>query len=290
MLYTLKNQELTVQVSDMGAELHSVKRGDCEYIWVGDPAFWNCQAPLVFPVCGRFQDGKYDCDGKTYEIGCHGFARDTRFEMISHTDTALCLRLSDSEETRAMYPFPFVLDLWYILEGDKLTTRFDVKNPGDKILPVALGGHPGFNVPLNGEGEFEDYYLEFSKPCYPDRFELSERYLFTGNRYAYYLEDARILRLRHDHFDFDAIFMSRVASEVTLKSDRSERSVTLIYPDMPYLGVWHCPGKPAPYVCIEPFAGLPGLDGVREDLATRNDTVRILPGRSHTAEFAMIFR
>ena len=37
MLYTLKNEYLTVTVSDRGAELQSVRRADGrEYLWQGD--------------------------------------------------------------------------------------------------------------------------------------------------------------------------------------------------------------------------------------------------------------
>ncbi|MBQ7336148.1 MAG: aldose 1-epimerase family protein [Clostridia bacterium] len=289
MLYTLKNQELTVVVSDLGAELHSVKRGDCEYIWIGDPDVWSFKAPLVFPVCGRFYEGKYTYRGKTYDINCHGFIRPSVFSVEEQTDTSICFRLEASDETRAVYPFEFVLKVWYVLEGDKLTNRFVMENPGEDVLPITVGGHPGFNVPLAGEGAFEDYYLEFGKACSPDMFVLSERCLLTGNKCAYPLENGKILRLRHDLFDHDAVFMSRVDSSVTLKSDKTERFVTLTYPDMPYLGVWHKPLTEAPFVCVEPWCGLPGYDGVMEDMETRPDMFRVQPGQAQTVEFSMLF-
>ena len=123
MLYTLKNSNLTVAVSDVGAELHSVKRGDCEYIWVGNPEFWSFKAPLVFPFCGRFQDGHYSYRGKTYEVGVHGFIRPSIFTVERHTDTEICFALTQNEETRKVYPFEFSLKVWYLLDGDKLTLK-----------------------------------------------------------------------------------------------------------------------------------------------------------------------
>ena len=290
MLYTLKNNELTVAVSDVGAELHSVKRGDCEYVWVGNPEFWQFKAPLVFPVCGRFFEGKYTYRGKTYEIGCHGFIRPSTFVVAEQTETSICLRLTDSEETRKVYPFRFVLDVWYILEGSKLTNRFVMKNPStDEVLPITVGGHPGFNVPFDGKGEFTDYYLEFANECSPDTINLTESCLRDCTRSAFPLENGKILRLRHDLFDHDAIFLARADSTVTLKSDKSERSVTLTYPDMPYVGVWHKPMMEAPFVCVEPWCGLPGIDNVTEDMETRSDMYRVQPGSEKCAEFSMIF-
>jgi galactose mutarotase-like enzyme len=58
---------------------------------------------------------------------------------------------------------------------------------------------------------------------------------------------------------------------------------------MPYLGIWHKPRTEAPYVCIEPWCGLPGFDGVTEDMETKHDMFRIEPGATQTAEFSMIF-
>lgn len=289
MLYTLKNEQLTVQVSDVGAELHSVKRGDCEYIWVGNPDIWSFKAPLVFPICGRFFGGKYTYRGKTYEMGVHGFIRPSVFTVDAQTETSICLKLTENEETKKVYPFNFILKVWYILEGDKLTNRFEITNPGDVVLPATIGGHPGFNVPLEGNGAFTDYYLEFGKACSPDEIGLSDTCFLTGKKRAYPLVDGKILPLKHELFSVDAVFMSRIDSTVTLKSKTTERYVTLNYPDMPYLGIWHKPRTEAPYVCIEPWCGLPGFDGVIEDMETKHDMFRIEPGATQTAEFSMIF-
>ena len=289
MLYTLQNDVLTVKVSDIGAEIHSVERDGCEYIWVGDPAFWSSHAPLLFPVCGRFFEGKYTCEGKTYEIPCHGFIRKAPLTLECINNTSICFRVESTEETKKIYPFDFVLKIWHILEGESVTTRFEIENTGDVILPATVGGHPGFNVPLDGEGEFDDYYLEFSKTCSPDQIEISPRGLFTGKKTAYPLVDGNKLPLSHKLFEIDGIFLSRMDSTVTLKSNKSTRSVTLEYPDMPYLGVWHAAKSEAPFVCIEPWCGLPGYDGEMHDINTRHDMFHILPGKVQTAEFKMTF-
>jgi len=212
------------------------------------------------------------------------------FTVAEQTDTSICLRLTDSEATREVYPFRFELDVWYILEGSKLTNRFVMKNPdASEVLPITVGGHPGFNVPLDGKGAFTDYYLEFANECSPDTINLTERCLRDCTRSAFPLENGKILRLRHDLFDHDAIFLARADSTVTLKSDKTERSVTLTYPDMPYVGVWHKPKMEAPFVCVEPWCGLPGIDDVMEDMETRSDMYRVQPGSEKQVEFSMIF-
>ena len=54
-MITLQNQQLTVKIDELGAQLHSIKRQDngIEYLWQGDPASWNRQAPILFPFVGR---------------------------------------------------------------------------------------------------------------------------------------------------------------------------------------------------------------------------------------------
>ncbi len=287
--YVLKNAELTAAFSTMGAEVISVKRGSCEYIWQGDPTYWKGRAPMLFPICGRLYGGQYTYEGKTYEMACHGFMRNREFRMVDIGDDSITFSLESDAQTRALYPFDFRLTVTHLLQGSSLFTEVTVENTGDEILPAAFGAHPGFNVPLEGNGKFTDYYLEFTEPCSPDEILMTDTCFRTGRNTAYPLRDGKRLPLRHDLFLIDAVFLSRVASGVTLKSDTTERSVTVKYPDMPYIGVWHKPGTEAPYVCIEPWCGMPSYDGQTDDFSTKSDMFRIVPGGEKTVCMSMSF-
>lgn len=289
MNYILKNDQLTVTLRDLGAEMISVKRGDCEYVWQGDPTYWSGQAPLMFPICGRLFEQTYTYEGKTYTQGTHGFARSSLFRAATVTDTEAVFVLESNDETRANYPFDFELTVTYRLDGARLTTQAEIRNTGDKILPATFGGHPAFNVPLDGKGEFTDYCLEFGEACSPDEILMTPTCFLTGKRRAYPLTDGKSLPLSHNLFAVDAIFMSRIADTVTLKSQKTERSVTLRYSDMPYLGVWHMPRTDAPYVCIEPWCGLPAYDQEIEDFAQKPDMFRICPNTSKRVSFSVEF-
>ena len=54
---TLQNEFLTVEVSDLGAELQSIKDADeHEYLWQGDDKYRGRRTPILFPiVCGLYQ-------------------------------------------------------------------------------------------------------------------------------------------------------------------------------------------------------------------------------------------
>lgn len=289
MLYTIKNQEITVTVSDLGAELMSVKsKESCEYIWQGDPEFWKGHAPLLFPICGRLEEGYYTFEGKQYEMKLHGFARHSVFQAVTVEEELLRFVLSANEECKKIYPFDFELTVEYRLCGRELITNVEIKNTGDRVLPATFGLHPGFNVPLD-RGSFEDWRLEFDSPCSPDAFLLSDRCFLLGGKEAFPLEKGTILPLRHSLFDHDAIFLSRMAQTVTLCSDKSERSVRFSFPEFPYLGFWHAPRTEAPYVCIEPWCGMPSYDGIVDDFSKKRDLFRLQPGQTKELHSSILF-
>ena len=51
--YSLDNGVLSVRVSSIGGQLLSVKKDGKEYLWQGDPAFWEDRAPNLFPYIAR---------------------------------------------------------------------------------------------------------------------------------------------------------------------------------------------------------------------------------------------
>lgn len=67
-----------------------------EEIWSGE-AYWKRHSPVLFPFVGAVSGGRYRTDGKEYEMGQHGFARDMDFIFEGRSD-GLWFRLDYSEE------------------------------------------------------------------------------------------------------------------------------------------------------------------------------------------------
>ncbi len=289
MRITIENSHLSVTVDTLGAQLLSIRSaGGTEYLWQGDPRYWADRAPVLFPFIGRLAGETYRWNGRTYAMGIHGFAAQSEFTPVSHTDGAVTLRLSSSAATRQCYPFAFAFDLTYCLDGSCLKIRQQVTNAGEAVMPFALGGHPGFRVPLEEGEAFTDYCLEFSAPCRPDRIGFtSDTVLVSGRTEPFPLENGSVLPLGHSLFDDDAIILQNMARQVTLKGPRHR--VTVSCPQMPYLGFWHWPKTDAPYVCIEPWTSLPGRAGVTEDIACRSDFVHLSPGGTYENAWDITF-
>src|SRR3546814_10618001 len=95
-----------------------------------DPAFWAGHAPLLFPIVGSLNGDRYRVNGREYELCRHGFARHTPFEVIDAGESEARFLLRDSDETRAVYPFAFELELVFRLQGATLYVEATVRNPG----------------------------------------------------------------------------------------------------------------------------------------------------------------
>ena len=282
MIYTIQNEHLTVDINDLGAELMSVRTKDGhEYLWQGDPKYWDGRAPIMFPICGRLYNGEYTYLGKTYTLPNHGFARKSTFALKSAALSFVTMELVSNEETKKIYPFDFVLDVTFALNGSELSVKYEVKNKSECDLIFSVGGHPAFNVPLDNGLKFEDCYVEFTKPCEALRVDFSPTCFLTHQDKPYSSEPTKRINLTHDLFDNDAIFLYNVCKEITLASEKSSRSVTMRFDGMKYIGLWHAVKTDAPYVCIEPWTGIPATDGNVDNLLTKEEMIHLPSGYSY---------
>lgn len=290
MTHSIFNDILTVEIAEKGAELRSIKtnKDGCEYLWQGDAKYWEDRAPFMFPICSSVADDIYTYRGKEYKMGLHGFAQYENFSADKKSDSEIALTLTSSDKTREIYPFDFVLTITYTLDGNKLSVSADIKNTGNDMLHATFGGHPGFNVPLDKKSEFESYYIEFCEPSVPLQIILSPECAVTGELKPLELEDKKILRLRHDLFIPDGIFMSGMPKELTLRSTSGARSVKLCYNDMDYLGIWQEYGTDTPFICIEPWCAPPTNDRkTREDLETKKGLFHIPAGKEKIVSYSI---
>jgi len=260
MFQTIQNDVLSVTVNETGAELWSI-HGETEYLWQGDPKVWAGRSPTIFPFVARLYDGRYTVNGEPYRLPIHGFGWCCRYTIAEKSETAVTLEIRDGKLTHALYPWPFVFRVRYALTGKRLDIAYTVENTGDTPMAFGLGGHPGFNVPLEDGLSFTDYELRFSKPCNPEQVQFTKSCFITGKTKPYPLLNGDALPLKHELFDNDAIVLKGAAKTVTLCSDKGRRGVRVSFPQMPYVGFWHMPKVPAPYVCVEPWSSLPAKDG-----------------------------
>ncbi len=275
MNYQISNEFICLTVSDMGAEMQSVIKDGKEYLWNGDEKYWPERSPLLFPYVGRFTEGKYLLNGTEYEMDIHGFARKLPYALVEQTENTLIFELHDNADTFKMYPYHFELQVGYELVEKTIKITYKVFNLSDERMYFGIGGHPGFALPFDEGLDFADYYLEFEGNSFPTRIGHTETCFLSGTDEAFPLKGDQCLPLTHNMFDDDAIVLKNVSDTVTLKSDKGDRSVTVSYPDLPYLGLWHAPKTEAPYICIEPWTSLPSRQDIVEEFRYKYDLIRL---------------
>lgn len=283
MNHTIQNACLKVAVAELGAELQSIVGTDgTEYLWQGDSKYWSDRAINIFPYVARLTEGCYSMDGKRYSMKIHGIAPYLDFVLTEKTEDTMVFSLEDNEETLAHYPRKFCFQIVYRLVNNTLEVTFRVENRDEKTMYFGIGGHPGFNVPLEEGKTFESYRLRFAQDCQPRRVGFTSSNFLNGKTEAFPLENGTVLPLCHGLFENGAIVLQDMAKSITLEAESGGHSVTVSYPGMDYLGIWHWPKTDAPYVCIEPWSSLPATQDQLTVFEEQKNLIRLEAGKTYT--------
>lgn len=290
----LKNEMVEIGVNLHGAELKTLRRTDTntEYLWCGNPAYWNRTSPVLFPFVGGVKDGVYRHKGTEYRIGQHGFARDRDFALIRQTEDTVWFRLEDDEESRRIYPFAFRLEIGYQLLKHGVKVMWKVENPSEEELYFAIGAHPAFNCPLK-EGEKQSDYAIRLQDKEEKNLEYFVNTIFgqggtvTRAREAVKLSEG-ILPITGTLFDYDAkVIEENQVQRVALINGEGEEYLAVEFA-APLVGIWSPPKKNAPFVCIEPWYGRCDRDDFNGDLKDREWEQMLAPGEVFQAEYRII--
>lgn len=249
----LQNEILSVVINEKGAELQSIQANGIEYMWQADAAYWSKHSPVLFPIVGELKDGKYIYNDKEYKLSRHGFARDKVFDAEQTSATTAIFSLKSDASTLEIYPFTFLFNLEYTIEGNTLACTYKVENTGDETMYFSVGGHPAFNVPLKNNLQYTDYFLQFNND------ETLHRYILHNGLTADETEEIilkdKTLQLQPSLFYSDAIVLKHIKSNnIKLFSDKDAHGLNFQFEGFPYFGIWAA--KDAPFVCLEPWCGI----------------------------------
>jgi galactose mutarotase-like enzyme len=256
------DQTRVIVSADHGARILRWEKRGREIITWPDDADWTKILkvrggnPVLFPFIARhFVDGKNelwrDAAGTIRPMPQHGFARDAKFAVIDDEGKeTLRMRLTNSKETEALYPFTFEFDVVVRLRpGAKLEVRFETTNIGTSPLPYYAGHHFYFALPHDERG---DWTLEIPseawgrqgadgsvihEPARQDELSLGDRDII--DRYAIGPKEPTVT-LRHAKNNRRLIFELAHAGSV------------------PWYAVTTWTQAPeSDFYCVEPWLGLP---------------------------------
>lgn len=275
----LESHGIVAEFKSLGAELTSLRKGGVEYLWQGDPAFWNGQSPLLFPNTGRYWDNRYHYDGQTFEQKAHGFARTSEFAVIDRADNRVVFGLHSSDETLKVYPFSFFLFVTYRLDADGLTVEWFVRNEGDTDMYFQIGAHPALNLPDYDAAQHVHGYLQL-EPAQRLQWFIPEQKGCIDPAVPQTLDGAELMPLTAQTFNVDTyvIEASGLRSCTLLTADK-QPWVSVDF-NMPVLALWAptINHPDCPFVCIEPWYGSCDTIGYDGPLAERRHEQTLAPG------------
>jgi galactose mutarotase-like enzyme len=269
----------------MGAQLSVLRDGTGrDLLWDGNAAIWAGRAPLLFPIVGALNGGRYRLGSDWYALSRHGFARGSRFEVIDAGPAQAVFRLRADAASRRIYPFEFELAVRFQLEGATLQIESIVSNRGGVPLYASLGYHPAFRWPLPFGQSREAHYVQFECEEPAAARGLDEQGLLAPQLQPTPIAARKLLLddalFRNDAIIFDALRSRRV----TYGAERGPR-IGVSFPDSPYLGVWTKPG--ANFICIEPWNGIADPRGFEQDFSQKPGIFSVAPGAGTSVKIAI---
>ena len=278
MLFHLENDFLAISVDTHGAELSSIinKKENKEMLWQGDPEYWGRKSPVLFPVVGKYKNGKTTYEGKEYSLGQHGFTRDMEFVMAEKTSNKLTFILESNHKTLEVYPFNFRLTCTFQLVDNKIIVGWEVQNTDNKKIYFSIGAHPAF-------------YCEKSKTILTMNSEnLKYSLVNADGLYTPKKHDVESEFVLHDSiFDNDALIIENSnVTEVSLV-DNDKEYITVKF-DAPLFGIWSPTKKNAPFVCIEPWFGRCDAEDFNGDITEREWSNALEIGEKWYKEYEII--
>jgi galactose mutarotase-like enzyme len=276
------SERLVVEISPHGAELTRLRdRDGNDLLWNGCEKWWTGRAPLLFPIVGALPNNTAVVDGKTFSMRQHGFARNKQFSVVGASLTECTFGLASDDETRRQFPFDFVLEVTFAIEGAALRIGATVFNKSSRAMPLSFGFHPAFRWPLPYGGSRQDHEIRFERPESAPIRRLTDGLLdLTASKEMF---EGSIMALDDAMFVPGALIFDQLQSRAVSFGVPGEPSIQVRFPNMPHLGVWTKPG--AGFLCVEPWQGYAAPLGFAGELKDKPGG-RLLAANAST-EFAI---
>ena len=282
----LKNEQLSIVVSEKGAELQSIKDANGkEYLWQGDPTFWPRRSPILFPIVCSVNNDTYTVDGKEYHLPRHGFARDTDFKLIAQGERKITFALESSAETKQVYPYDFTLSVSYVLDNNKIGVIWHVHNTDTQEIHFQIGGHPAFNIPgmKAGENQYGRIRLDNEEPM--DALHSYGDGSHEMDEVPFIEAENGIMEFTDNTWRNDSIKIHKCQlHRAELLGDSGDPEVTVTF-RTPVIAFWSPFGKQAPFVCIEPWYGIGDPRSFKGEFKDKPLMNHLQPGASFMSRY-----
>jgi galactose mutarotase-like enzyme len=270
MIYTIKNECLTIKVNSLGSELISAKDiGGSEYIYQPSD-LWIGQAKNLFPNVGMVKDDYIVAGGREYPLMKHGFAKDCEFELLNITKNTLSMILRSSPYTKKHFPYSFEFIIHFSLSENTINQTYEVRNTDRGTIYFGVGAHTGFYI-------CSDSFLDFGTNREILEIERLNMSFLTGKKKPFELRK-NTLQLDEHTFDNGGFILDGWKDyKLCLGSSKRNDSVIVDFEGFNYLTLWSMPNS-SEFICIEPWCGLPDFDNTEHFFEKKEGNVELEKG------------
>lgn len=149
----IKNNNLTAEIlPDYGGMLTKLAFKGKDVIYFNDENvhisnILSGGCPVLFPFPSRTENDEYFLDGKKYHMPFHGLVKSSAFSVKEVKEDEATIYITNSENSyKEHYPFDFLLELTFKLEGDSAWFITTVHNNSGKPMPHYFGWHHYFTM------------------------------------------------------------------------------------------------------------------------------------------------
>ncbi|GMA60511.1 aldose epimerase [Alicyclobacillus fastidiosus] len=225
---------------ERGAIVTSLGLAGKELLYLDEVTFRDKHAnvrggiPILFPIAGQLEGGKYTLDGQSLTMANHGVARTSAWTVRGVSEEAsrgaITLQLESSPVTRQSYPFDFELLFDFVLENETFTIDQRYRNRSDQPMPMYAGFHPYFR-----SAQKKLHYITDAS-----------KYLDYNDMNVYEFDGVVDMERRVESIVFLDATKPRIAFEVP------EASIELSYgSEFKYVVLWSVAGRD--FICVEPW-------------------------------------
>lgn len=316
-MLTIQNSNLKACISLRGAEVQSLTLLDSgrDIIWHGDAAFWSGHAPILFPNVGNTWNGTTRHLNNEYHLPKHGFVRHREWTLVEQSSDRVTLAIENSNEDLQLFPWPFRLTVTYWLQERTLRADFTVENRhATSVMWFQLGGHPSIVLPqplrpaqheTEGAAAFAEIPVETTVSNAPVgylRFEGAPHSMLRASTqgcteaqrvpipWDNSQETVQALATNHhfnalvpltiDTFLNEALIFDQHQVSAINVLDAQKQRIARVASSSPAWLVWAPQGKASPFICCEPWYGLPDTQEFTGNWLSRPHAQHAAPGTS----------
>ncbi len=281
-MYKLSKGSAEAEVALRGGELTAYRIDGKDVLWTGDAAFWAGHAPLLFPFCSGLKNGTVLFDGKPYSVGKHGFIRFMNFTLDEVKEDEISLSVEYNDETLAQYPYKFKVTVTHKIFESGFESSFKVTNLDSRPMPYCIGGHPGFCT-----GNVENWRLEMPLDEGALLYRVNEKGVMADDCFDSRRMEAEF-DLHYSDFADDAfLVLDPKSPTVRLVNKQDGHGVEMDISDFNAFAVWTVYKEGSPYVCLEPWNGLPAYENESGNFEDKPYAVILAPGESKSVGYTV---